>query len=73
MPIIRVEEDVKQRLESLKRDDETFSDLLDRLSRGEKDVEEMAGFLSGFDHGTLEADVCDTHDSLNESLKWKIK
>jgi len=29
----------------MKRDDESFNDLLDRLSRQEKDVEEMAGFL----------------------------
>lgn len=69
MATIRVSEEVKERLESLKRDDETFSELLDRLSRREKDVEEMAGFLEDFDDGDLEDDVTDTHDALNESLQ----
>ena len=69
MATIRVSEQVKERLESLKRDDETFSELLDRLSRREKDVEEMAGFLQDFDHGDLEDDINDTHDALNESLQ----
>jgi predicted CopG family antitoxin len=69
MATIRVREDVKERLESLKRDDETFSELLDRLSRSEKDVEEMAGFLADFDDGDLEEDTSDAHDALNESLR----
>jgi predicted CopG family antitoxin len=68
MPTIRVQEDVKKRLEALKREDETFSELLDRLSRSEKNVEAMAGFLSDFDDGELEAEMRDTHDALNESL-----
>ena len=69
MATIRVKEEVKDRLETLKRDDETFSELLDRLSRSEKDVEEMDGFLEEFDDGDLEEDVRGTHDSLNESLQ----
>lgn len=68
MATIRVKEEVKERLESLKREDETFSELLDRLSRTEKDVEEMAGFLEEFDDGDLEEDVRKTHQSLNDSL-----
>lgn len=68
MATIRVKEEVKDRLESLKRKDETFSELLDRLSRTEKDVEEMAGFLEEFDDGDLEEDVQKTHQSLNDSL-----
>ena len=69
MATIRVKEEVKERLESLKHEDETFSDLLERLSRREKDVDEMAGFLEEFDDGDLAGDVRDTHDSLNESLQ----
>jgi predicted CopG family antitoxin len=69
MATIRVKKEVKNRLESLKRDDETFSELLDRLSRSEKDVESMAGFLEEFDDGDLEEDVQEAHESLNESLK----
>jgi len=68
MPTIRVREDVKKRLEALKRDDETFNELLDRLSRSEKNVEAMAGFLSDFDDGELEEEMRDTHEALNESL-----
>jgi len=68
MSTIRVTDEVKERLEALKRDDESFNDLLDRLSRSEKDVEEMAGFLSDFDDGHLEEDVRAAHEELNESL-----
>ena len=42
MSTIRVTDDVKERLRDLKRDDESFNDLLDRLSRREKDVEAIA-------------------------------
>ena len=69
MANIRVKEEVKDRLESLKRDDETFSDLLDRLSRREKDVDRMAGFLKEFDNGHLEEEMREAHDSLNDSLE----
>ena len=69
MSTIRVSDDVKERLRDLKRDDESFNDLLDRLSRSEKDVEAMAGFLSEFDDGDLEEDMQETHDELSESLE----
>lgn len=68
MSTIRVTDDVKERLRDLKREDESFNDLLDRLSRSEKDVEEMAGFLSDFDDGDLAEDVQEAHEDLNESL-----
>jgi predicted CopG family antitoxin len=41
---IRISDETKQQLETLKRDDESFDDLLTRLARTEKDVEGMAGF-----------------------------
>jgi len=69
MGTIRVDDDIKERLESLKRPDESFSDLLDRLTRREKDVESMAGFLGEFDDGTLGDEVQETHEELNESLR----
>ncbi|WP_276298855.1 DUF7557 family protein [Halorussus lipolyticus] len=71
MSTIRVTDEVKERLRDLKRDDESFNDLLDRLSRSEKDVEEMAGFLSEFDDGGLRENVRDTHEELNESLSGR--
>ncbi|PSP84107.1 hypothetical protein BRC96_06280 [Halobacteriales archaeon QS_6_64_34] len=69
MSTIRVSDDVKERLRDLKRDDESFNDLLDRLSRSEKDIEAMAGFLSEFDDGDLEEDMQETNDELSESLE----
>lgn len=70
---IRIDEEIKARLEALKRDDESFNDLLDRLSRSEKDVEAMAGFLDDFDDGDLEAELRETHDELNESLTSRFE
>ncbi|MBO4249076.1 hypothetical protein IL252_14755 [Halomicrobium sp. IBSBa] len=45
MGTIRVSEDVKERLRDMKRDDESFNDLLDRLSRSAKDVEAIGESL----------------------------
>jgi len=72
MSTIRVTDDVKERLRDLKRDDESFNDLLDRLSRSEKDVEAMAGFLGEFDDGQLREDVSEAHEELNESLSGRL-
>jgi len=69
MSTIRVSDEVKERLRDLKRDDETFNDLLDRLSRSGKDVEAMAGFLSEFDDGTLGDDMRETHAELDEAFE----
>ena len=69
MSTIRVSDDVKERLRDLKREDESFNDLLDRLSRQEKDVEEMAGFLSEFDTGDLKAEMDEARSELDESLE----
>lgn len=41
---IRISEDTKKKLEARKREGETFDELLDRLARTEKDIEEMGGF-----------------------------
>lgn len=41
---IRISEETKAKLEARKREGETFDELLDRLARTEKDVEEMAGW-----------------------------
>ena len=46
---IRVSDDVKERLRDLKRDGESFNDLLDRLSRTKKDVEQIAESLPSVD------------------------
>jgi predicted CopG family antitoxin len=64
---IRISEETKRKLEAVKRDDETFDELLDRLavSRTAEDVREMAGFGGeGVAEGMKEA-----REELNESLE----
>jgi predicted CopG family antitoxin len=62
---IRISEDTKAKLDALKRDDETFDQLLDRLARTEKDVEEMGGWA---DDDVVEG-AAETREKLNESLE----
>jgi predicted CopG family antitoxin len=64
---IRISEETKQKLEAVKRDDETFDELLDRLAvtRTPDDVEAMAGFA---EEG-IEKQMKKTHDELSESLE----
>lgn len=63
---IRISEETKEKLELVKRDDETFDELLDRLAvtRTPDDVAEMAGFG---DVG-IEEHMNETHSDLSESL-----
>lgn len=64
---IRISDETKRKLEAVKRDDETFDELLDRLvvDRTEEDVREMAGFGGeGIDEGMAEA-----REELTESLE----
>ncbi|QPV63078.1 hypothetical protein I7X12_00120 [Halosimplex litoreum] len=73
MSTIRVSDDVKERLRDLKRDDESFNDLLDRLSRSEKDVEEIAQSLGAINDGTLGERMEEANDELNESLERRTE
>ena len=68
MSTIRVTDDVKERLRDLKRDDESFNDLLDRLSRSEKDVEAIAESLPPVDEEDVEQ-MDEARERLNESLE----
>jgi predicted CopG family antitoxin len=65
---IRVSDDVKERLRDLKRDDESFSDLLDRLSRIKKDVEQIAESLPSVDEEEREQ-MDRARSRLNTSLE----
>jgi len=67
MSTIRVSDEVKERLRDLKRDDESFNDLLDRLSRSEKDVEAIAQSLGDYDERKREK-MEEAHRELSESL-----
>lgn len=64
---IRISEETKQKLEAVKRDDETFGELLDRLAvtRALDDVQAMAGFA---EEG-IEERMKKTHGELSESLE----
>ena len=62
---IRISEGTKRKLETRKQEGESFDDLLNRLARTEKDVEEMAGFA---DEGIGEH-VRRKREELNESLQ----
>lgn len=64
---IRISEETKQKLKAVKRDDESFDELLARLAidRTAEDVEEMAGFG---DEG-IEQHMQQARDELNDSLE----
>jgi predicted CopG family antitoxin len=64
---IRVSEETKARLETLKRSDESFDDLLGRLTNRER----WAGFgvLSDADPETFRDRVREAHEDLEESLE----
>jgi predicted CopG family antitoxin len=68
MGTIRVSDEVKERLRDLKRDDESFNDLLDRLSRTEKDVEQIAESLPPVDQEDREQ-MDRARSRLNDSLE----
>lgn len=63
---------MKERLRDLKRDNESFNDLLERLSRTEKDVEQIAENLSELGGDDFEERMQEAHDELNESLEERI-
>ncbi|MFB6309672.1 MAG: antitoxin VapB family protein, partial [Salinirussus sp.] len=66
---IRISEETKRKLEARKREGESFDDLLERLARTEKDVEEMAGFA---DEGIGEH-MKEKREELNESLEERTE
>jgi predicted CopG family antitoxin len=68
---IRISEETKRKLEVRKREGESFDDLLDRLARTEKDVEEMGGWLDEDEAEELEEHVQEKREELNESLKQR--
>jgi len=64
---IRISEETKRKLEAVKRDDESFDELLARLAinRTAEDVEEIAGFGSE----GIEQHMQQARDELNDSLE----
>lgn len=66
---IRISEDTKRKLEARKQEDETFDELLARLARTEKDVEEMGGWLDDDEADELTTHVEQKREELTESLE----
>jgi len=65
---IRVSEDVYDRLKTRKRDDESFTDLLDRLVEQERDI--YAGF-GAWEEAAEE--MKETHERMNEEMEEDIE
>lgn len=68
---ITITEEAYERLAALKRDDESFSDVVNRVAGGKRDI--MAGFgaLKKVD-GFREA-VAETRDELNADLRGRTR
>lgn len=66
---IRISEQTKRKLEALKGDEETFDQLLDRLARTEKDVEELAGFADE----PVEEAMDQARQELNDGLQERTE
>jgi predicted CopG family antitoxin len=62
---IRVSEEIYERLEARKRDDESFTDLLERLTDEERDI--YAGFGAWADSDATEK-MREAHERLNEDV-----
>jgi predicted CopG family antitoxin len=62
---IRVSDEIYERLETRKQDDESFTDLLERLTDEERDI--YAGFGAWSDSDATEA-MREAHDDLNEEV-----
>lgn len=64
---ISISEEAKRKLEAMKRDDETFDELLDRLAVTQTPEEVVA--MAGFADEGIEEHMENTHDELSESLE----
>lgn len=62
---IRVSEEIYDRLEARKREDESFTDLLERLTDEERDI--YAGFGAWADSDATEK-MREAHEQLNEEV-----
>lgn len=67
---IRVSEEVYEQLEARKRQDESFTDLLERLTEEERDI--YAGFGAWADTDAAEK-MRETHERLNEEFEDDAK
>lgn len=68
---IRISEETKRKLEARKREGETFDELLERLARTEKDVDEMGGWLEEEEADEVEEHVKQKREGLNESIEQR--
>ena len=62
---IRISDETKKKLELIKREDETYDELLSRLTTTEKDIQKRGGFA---DDNVVE-DMARAREEMNESLE----
>lgn len=66
---LTIREDVYKRLKSMKRDDESFSDLLERLSGNEEDVMKGFGVFAGEKGDEFAAGVEEARERMDRDFK----
>jgi hypothetical protein len=66
---IRISDETKRKLEARMRDGETYDELLERLARTEKDVDEMGGWLDEDEADAVEEHVEQKREGLSESIE----
>ena len=65
---IRVSEDVYERLKARKREDESFTDLLERIVEDDRDI--YAGFGAWEDAAE---EMRETHEKMNEEMEENVR
>ncbi len=68
---IRISEETKRKLEARKKENESFDELLERLARTEKDVEEMAGWGDEDETEALKEHMDKKREDLSDSLETR--
>lgn len=66
---LTIREEVYDRLKSMKRDDESFSDLLERLSGGDEDVMKGFGVFTGEEGEEFVAGVEEARERMDHDFK----
>lgn len=69
---INVSEEAYERLLRLKREGESFTDVVNRLT-GKFAILDLVGILSGKEADQLEADIADFRQRLDESHRRRIR
>ncbi|WP_135829483.1 antitoxin VapB family protein [Halorussus halobius] len=66
---LTIREDVYDRLKSMKREEESFSDLLERLSGGDEDVMKGFGVFAGEEGDEFAASVEEARERMDRDYR----